>query len=62
MDRELSFHDVLVQLINDLFRMDVVEIAEPCAHEVQYGGMCAECGKDMTECVYPLLFTEKKRR
>ncbi|KAJ5094065.1 hypothetical protein N7456_009926 [Penicillium angulare] len=32
--------------------IDVVEIAEPCAHEVQYGGMCAECGKDMTEASY----------
>lgn len=30
-------------------RLDVVEISEPCAHEVQFGGMCAECGKDMTE-------------
>jgi RNA polymerase II subunit A-like phosphatase len=30
---------------------DVVEIEEPCAHEIQYGGMCAECGKDMTTSV-----------
>lgn len=29
--------------------LDVVEIDEPCAHEVQFGGLCAECGKDMTE-------------
>lgn len=29
--------------------VDIVEIDEPCAHEVQYGGLCAECGKDMTE-------------
>jgi RNA polymerase II subunit A-like phosphatase len=29
--------------------IDVVEIDEPCAHEVQFGGLCAECGKDMTE-------------
>ncbi|KAJ5918875.1 hypothetical protein N7454_010019 [Penicillium verhagenii] len=32
--------------------IDVVEINEPCAHEVQFGGMCAECGKDMTEASY----------
>ncbi|KAJ5648220.1 hypothetical protein N7490_004592 [Penicillium lividum] len=32
--------------------IDVVEIHEPCAHEVQFGGMCAECGKDMTEASY----------
>ncbi|KAL3435766.1 hypothetical protein BDV09DRAFT_65619 [Aspergillus tetrazonus] len=32
--------------------VDVVEIDEPCAHEVQYGGLCAECGKDMTEATY----------
>lgn len=31
-----------------LFRIDVVEIHEPCAHEVQFGGMCANCGQDMT--------------
>jgi hypothetical protein len=31
------------------FSVDVVEVEEPCAHEVQFGGMCAECGKDMTE-------------
>lgn len=30
------------------FRINVVEIDEPCAHEVQFGGMCANCGKDMT--------------
>ncbi|EAW09716.1 protein-serine/threonine phosphatase [Aspergillus clavatus NRRL 1] len=32
--------------------IDVVEIDEPCAHEVQFGGLCAECGKDMTEATY----------
>ena len=26
----------------------VAEVEEPCKHEVQFGGMCAECGKDMT--------------
>jgi RNA polymerase II subunit A-like phosphatase len=32
--------------------VEVVEIDEPCAHEVQFGGLCAECGKDMTEASY----------
>lgn len=32
-------------------RVNVVEIDEPCAHEIQFGGLCAECGKDMTEYV-----------
>ncbi|KAF2083771.1 hypothetical protein K490DRAFT_76300 [Saccharata proteae CBS 121410] len=27
----------------------LVEISEECAHEVQWGGMCANCGKDMSE-------------
>jgi hypothetical protein len=31
-----------------ILRVNVVEIDEPCAHEIQFGGMCAECGKDMT--------------
>lgn len=35
-------------------RTDVVEIDEPCAHEIQFGGLCAECGKDMTELVFEL--------
>ncbi|KAF2457598.1 hypothetical protein BDY21DRAFT_285752 [Lineolata rhizophorae] len=30
----------------------LVEIEEPCRHEVQYGGMCADCGKDMTMVSY----------
>ncbi|KAL2014218.1 hypothetical protein VTN00DRAFT_1743 [Thermoascus crustaceus] len=38
--------DVIEEPIN------VVEIDEPCAHEIQFGGMCAECGKDMTEATY----------
>ncbi|KAG0155149.1 hypothetical protein PDIDSM_722 [Penicillium digitatum] len=32
--------------------VNVVEIDEPCAHEIQFGGLCAECGKDMTESTY----------
>lgn len=39
-------------MLAEMCRVDVVEIYEPCAHEVQFGGMCAECGKDMTEYVY----------
>ena len=30
-------------------RLEVAEIEEPCAHGIQFGGMCANCGKDMTE-------------
>lgn len=26
----------------------VADIDEPCRHEVQFGGLCANCGKDMT--------------
>ncbi|KAF2101736.1 hypothetical protein NA57DRAFT_34311 [Rhizodiscina lignyota] len=29
----------------------LVEMEEPCLHEVQFGGMCANCGKNMTELV-----------
>jgi len=31
------------------YSVELVEIEEPCRHEVQFGGMCAICGKDMTE-------------
>lgn len=34
---------------DDLPRTDIIEIDEPCTHEIQFGGLCAECGKDMTE-------------
>jgi RNA polymerase II subunit A C-terminal domain phosphatase len=30
----------------------VADIEEPCKHEVQFGGMCANCGKDMNETTY----------
>ncbi|TKA77287.1 hypothetical protein B0A55_04335 [Friedmanniomyces simplex] len=30
----------------------VAEIEEPCKHEVQFAGMCADCGKDMNEVTY----------
>jgi RNA polymerase II subunit A C-terminal domain phosphatase len=29
----------------------VLFITEPCKHGVQMGGLCALCGKDMTQCV-----------
>ncbi|KAF2195480.1 hypothetical protein K469DRAFT_616167 [Zopfia rhizophila CBS 207.26] len=32
--------------------VDIVEIEEPCTHEVQFGSLCADCGKDMTEVDY----------
>ena len=34
-----------------LLRLEIAEIEEPCAHGIQFGGMCANCGKDMTEYV-----------
>ena len=49
MDREFVSAFVFWVRTADLGSVDVVEIDEPCAHEVQYGGLCAECGKDMTE-------------
>ena len=27
----------------------IAEIEEPCAHSVQFGGLCVTCGKDMSE-------------
>lgn len=33
-------------------RTQVADIEEPCKHEVQYGGICANCGKDMTVIQY----------
>ncbi|KAL9615536.1 MAG: hypothetical protein Q9167_000049 [Letrouitia subvulpina] len=32
--------------------LEIAEIEEPCAHGVQFGGMCVNCGKDMTESTY----------
>ena len=34
------------------YSVDIAEIDEPCDHSVQFGGMCANCGKDMTEYVH----------
>ena len=53
---DLSGVRVLVLTTGYYFRVDIVEIDEPCAHEIQFGGMCAECGKDMTEYVYTRKF------
>lgn len=33
-------------------RTRVAEIEEACKHEIQYGGICANCGKDMTTVQY----------
>ncbi|CAK4032178.1 RNA polymerase II subunit A C-terminal domain phosphatase [Lecanosticta acicola] len=30
-------------------RSVVADVEEPCKHEVQFGGLCANCGKDMEE-------------
>ncbi|KAI5308436.1 Carboxy-terminal domain (CTD) phosphatase, partial [Ascosphaera atra] len=32
--------------------INVAEIEEPCSHDVQFGGMCATCAKDLTELNY----------
>ncbi|OQE41234.1 hypothetical protein PENCOP_c005G03751 [Penicillium coprophilum] len=41
--------------------VNIVEIDEPCAHEIQFGGLCAECGKDMTESSYNTEITDSMR-
>lgn len=35
------------QVLNQ--RSMVADVEEPCKHEVQFGGLCANCGKDMEE-------------
>lgn len=32
-----------------IFRVNIVEIEEPCSHPIVYENLCAVCGKDMTE-------------
>ena len=32
-----------------LHSLDVVEIEEPCAHDVQFAGLCVNCAKDMLQ-------------
>ena len=34
---------------NTFCSVEMVEIEEPCSHSVQFGGLCANCGKDMGE-------------
>ncbi|KAL5118465.1 CTD phosphatase Fcp1 [Pleosporales sp. CAS-2024a] len=31
---------------------ELVEIEEPCTHETQFGGLCVDCGEDMTKVDY----------
>lgn len=31
------------------FSQRVIHIQQPCSHPVQFGGMCAVCGKDISE-------------
>lgn len=38
-----------VILIDHPSSVGIAEIEEPCAHSVQFGGMCVTCGKDMSE-------------
>lgn len=33
-------------------RVQLVEIEEPCTHETQFGGLCVDCGEDMTKVDY----------
>ncbi|KAF2753607.1 hypothetical protein EJ05DRAFT_165705 [Pseudovirgaria hyperparasitica] len=39
----------------------LVEIDEPCQHEVQFGGLCANCGKDMTDIDYNTSIRDSER-
>ncbi|EON65543.1 hypothetical protein W97_04781 [Coniosporium apollinis CBS 100218] len=39
----------------------LVEIEEPCRHELQFGGMCADCGKDMTTVTYAQSMRDSER-
>jgi RNA polymerase II subunit A-like phosphatase len=32
--------------------VNIFSVLEPCGHEVQYAGMCANCGKDLTQGDY----------
>ncbi|KAH4006859.1 RNA polymerase II subunit A C-terminal domain phosphatase [Parastagonospora nodorum] len=32
--------------------VELVEIEEPCTHETQFGGLCVDCGEDMTKVDY----------
>lgn len=39
----------------------IAEVEEPCKHEVQFGGMCANCGKDMTTVEYNTITRDTAR-
>lgn len=48
---KISSVDVKVgQVING--RTAVADIEEACRHEIQFGGICADCGRDMTTVQY----------
>jgi RNA polymerase II subunit A-like phosphatase len=32
--------------------VDLLDIEEPCSHDIQFGGLCTNCGMDMTETDY----------
>ncbi|KAF1848375.1 uncharacterized protein K460DRAFT_364349 [Cucurbitaria berberidis CBS 394.84] len=32
--------------------IELLEIQEPCTHETQFGGLCVDCGEDMTKVDY----------
>ena len=50
-DQVLPALSSLRLLLNINSSVVVADIEEPCAHSVQFGGMCVNCGKDMTESV-----------
>ncbi|KAF1818470.1 uncharacterized protein K489DRAFT_364866 [Dissoconium aciculare CBS 342.82] len=51
LEGKISFLNVTVgQVITR--RSPVAEVEEACRHEIQYGGICAECGADMTQNHY----------
>jgi len=39
----------------------IAEIEEPCKHGTQFGGMCADCGKDMTTVEYNTTIRDTSR-
>ncbi|EKG22436.1 BRCT domain-containing protein [Macrophomina phaseolina MS6] len=39
----------------------LVELDEECRHEVQWGGMCADCGKNMDEVSFNTTMLDKER-
>ena len=41
-------HPSAFQSVLTVSSVEIAEIEEPCRHDVQFGGMCASCGKDLT--------------